>query len=118
MADIQAAGGSLIAITPQLAEKSREMIEAKKLGFDMLTDAGNAVAAELGLRFTVAADLQTIYRGFEIDLEQSNGDASWTLPMPARYVIDRNSVIRYARVHPDYTKRPEIDETLSALREV
>lgn len=81
----------------------------------MLSDAGNEVAACFGLRFEVPADLREIYAGFGIDLEASNGDASGTLAMPARYVIGADSVIRYARVHPDYTRRPESDETLHAL---
>jgi hypothetical protein len=36
--------------------------------------------------------------------------------MPARYIIDSSSVVRYARVEPDYTHRPEPDETVEALR--
>ena len=44
------------------------------------------------------------------------GDDSWTLPMPARYIVDRDATIRYARVGADYTRRPEPLETLVALR--
>ncbi|MBW2239791.1 MAG: AhpC/TSA family protein, partial [Deltaproteobacteria bacterium] len=40
------------------------------------------------------------------------------LPMPARYVIDQNSVVRSADVNPDYTVRPEPDETVEFLRKM
>ena len=36
--------------------------------------------------------------------------------MPARYIIDPLSVIRYARVNADYTHRPEPAETVEALK--
>jgi len=38
--------------------------------------------------------------------------------MPARYIVDTDGTVRYARVGADYTRRPEPDETVSALREL
>ena len=38
--------------------------------------------------------------------------------MPARYVIAPDGKVAYAVVHADYTKRPEPEETLEALRAV
>jgi len=57
-----------------------------------------------------------VYRTFPLDLEKFNGDASWTLPIPARFIIDREGIIRAAEADPDYTTRPEPDDTLRALR--
>ena len=61
-------------------------------------------------------DLREVYRGFGIDLEKANGDASWTLPMPARYVVDQTGTIRSADVDPDYTRRTEPKDTVGMLR--
>jgi len=36
--------------------------------------------------------------------------------MPARFVIDRQGVVRVAESDPDYTTRPEPEDTLAALR--
>jgi hypothetical protein len=36
--------------------------------------------------------------------------------MPARFVIDGRGVIRSAERDPDYTTRPEPEDTLAALR--
>jgi peroxiredoxin len=52
---------------------------------------------------------------FGIDLPGCNGEESWTLPMPARYVIDKTGTICSARVHADYTHRPDPSDTLTAL---
>jgi len=46
------------------------------------------------------------------------GDDSRTLPIPARYIIDTDGIIRYARSDPDYTHRPEPEETIEALRRI
>jgi peroxiredoxin len=50
-------------------------------------------------------------------LPSFNGDESWTLPMPGRFVIGRDSSILYAEVNPDYTRRPEPEELLPILEE-
>ena len=113
--DFEAAGATLLALSPELPEESRQLIQDRKIGFDILRDAGNAYLATLGLVHTLPEELRTIYGGFGIDLPRSNGEASWTLPLPARYIIDPSGLVRYARVHPDYTERPEVTETLEAL---
>lgn len=104
---------TVVALTPQLPEHSLKMVERHKLGFDLLTDPGNAYAAELGLRFEFPADLREVYLSFPIDLPKHNGEASWTLPVPARYVVDQSGIIRIADVDVDYTRRPEVDKTVA-----
>jgi len=113
---LREAGASLVALSPLTPALNKTVIEKNKLGFDILSDPGNAYAAELGLRFALPADLKAIYQGFGIDLPASNGDDSWTLPMPARFVIDRSGVVRGADVDPDYTVRPEPADTLALVR--
>ena len=89
------------------------MIEKHGIEFDMLSDPGNAYAAELGIRFQVPAEIQEIYGGFGIDLPKVNGDDSWTLPIPARLVIDQGGIVRAADIDVDYTRRPEPDKTVA-----
>jgi peroxiredoxin len=99
---------------PKHAE-SREPKEAHSLDFEILYDSGNAVAESYGLRFELPDDLRAVYAGFGIDLPKNHGGGGWELPMPARYVIGADGKVTYAVVHPDYTQRPEPEETLEAL---
>ena len=115
-AAIEAAGGTLIAISPQLPERSNEMSQQNELTISLLADQGSAFADSLGLRHQVPDDVRSIYLEFGIDLEKSNGESSWTLPIPARYIIDQQGLVRYARIDADYTRRPEPDETVAALQ--
>jgi peroxiredoxin len=109
-------GASLVAISPQRPDHNRELIRSRSLGFPMLSDAGNEAAARFGLRFVLPDYLRKLYATFPLDIAAYNGDDSWTLPMPARFIIDSRSVIRYAESDPDYTTRPEPEHTLAALR--
>lgn len=99
-----------------LAAGNAEVEAQHKLAFPVLSDPGNAYARALGLSFELPADLRAIYGGFGIDLAAHNGDASWTLPMPTRLVVSGDGVIRHIAADPDYTMRPEPEETLELVR--
>jgi peroxiredoxin len=109
-------GATIVAITPQLAEASRSLIEKQKISFDLLSDPGNAYAAKLGLKFTLPDDLKAVYLSFGNDLAIRNGEASWTLPMPGRFVIDQGGILRAADVDPDYERRPEPQQTVDDVK--
>jgi peroxiredoxin len=113
---IRESGTSLIAISPQNSVNSRKSIRDNKLEFPILSDPHNDVAAAFGLRFRLPDYLIELYKGFKNDLPAFNGDDSWTLPMPGRFVISRDGVICYAEVNPDYTQRPDPESLLPALR--
>ncbi len=115
--DLKAEGASLVALTPLLPEHNRGLAKKHKLAFTLLSDPRNDYAAKLGLRFRLPDDLAKIYAEVGgIDLPAVNGDDSWTLPMPARLVIDRDGIVRAADVDPDYTHRPEPSKTLDDVR--
>lgn len=82
----------------------------------LLSDPGNQVARTFSLVYKLPEDLRRVYLGFGVDLRRYNGDDSWTLPMPARFVIDQSRTIRSAEVNADYTVRPEPEETIKVLR--
>ncbi|GAB0117836.1 peroxiredoxin-like family protein [Acidisoma sp. 7E03] len=109
-------GASLVAISPQTPVNSRKSVRQNALGFPILSDTQNDVADAFGLRFQLPDYLVDLYKSLKNDLPAFNGDESWTLPMPARYVIAQDGTILYAEVNPDYTRRPEPEDMLPALR--
>ena len=94
------------------------MVKKSNLRFDVLSDHNNKVAGQFKLAFRLPPDLKEVYGKFGIDLVRFDGDDSWALPMPARYIIDRQSKIVYAEMDPDYTVRPEPQETVAALQKL
>ncbi len=118
VSEIEELGASLVLIAPQLEIHNRAIKEEKGLDADILSDPGNEVAERYGIRFELPGDLKGIYQQFKINLDEYDGDDSWTLPMPARLIIDKDGVIRYAEINPDYTVRPDPEETIAALKEI
>lgn len=116
LSEFRKAGASLVAISPQTPVNSRKSVRENALDFPILSDTRNDVAAAFGLRFELPDYLVELYKSLKNDLPNFNGDDSWTLPMPARYVIGQDGVIRYAEVNPDYTRRPEPSDMLPVLR--
>ena len=80
-----------------------------------MRDHGNRVAEAYGLAFTLPDELRAIYLKFGIDLAAGNGDGTWRLPVPARFVIDRGGTIRSVDADPDYTRRSEPAHTVEIL---
>jgi peroxiredoxin len=109
-------GATICAITPQLQEASRPLIEKHKIAFDLLSDLGNEYAAKLGIRFKLPDDLKQVYLSFGNDLVVRNGEDTWTLAMPGRFVIDIKGIVRAVDVDPDYRYRPEPDKTVEDLK--
>jgi peroxiredoxin len=114
--DIRALGATLIGISPETPDNSLTTIEKHNLDFEVLSDQGNRVAREYGLLFAVYEEMRPLYLEWNMDVPASNGDESWELPVPATYVIDRNSAVRAAHVDKDYTKRMEPNAVIAALK--
>ena len=113
--DIEARGASLIAISQQTAANSRKSQRSNNLGFPIVGDKGGELASEFGLRWNLPPDLQAVHKQLGADLTVFNGEGSWTLPMPARYVIAPDGIIAYAEVNADYTRRPEPSDVFPVL---
>jgi peroxiredoxin len=116
--DFDDLGATLVALTPQLPEHNRASRDKNALNFHLLSDPGNDYAAALGLRFALPDDLKAAYQTMGLDLPKYNGDQSWTLPIPARLIVDANGIIRSVDADADYTRRPEPEKTLADLKAI
>lgn len=105
-------------ISPELPERTADMAAKQKLTYPIVWDEKSMAAEAFGLAFTLPDDLKAVYMGFGNDLAVRNGDPSWRLPVPARFVIDGTGIVRLVQADPDYRYRPEPETTLEALRKV
>ncbi len=112
---IAAAGGSVIAVSPQTEKQSYFMRDQHKLSFPLLVDANNNLAQQFGLLYRVSEEQQALYRSTFVNLPFINGDKSWELPIPATLAIDRDGTILFASANEDYMERPDPLEILSVL---
>lgn len=112
---IRAYGANVVAISPQTAANSRKSVRENGLSFPVLSDVKGETSAAFGLRYLLPAYLVDLYRRLRIDLPTFNDDASWTLAMPARYVIRHDGIVLYSEVNPDYTCRSDPGDMFAVL---
>jgi peroxiredoxin len=105
--EIEQAGATFAAVSPQTVQQSFFMRDQHKLRFPLLSDAGNSVARQFGLTYRVPDEQRALYQRSFVNLPFVNGDDSWELPIPATYIIDRDGTVLYASANEDYTERPE-----------
>lgn len=106
-ADFAALGVELVAISPEQPDHALTMQQKHALEFPVLSDAGLAVARNFGLVYTLDERLRPIYENFGVDLPARNGTASFELPVPANYLVDRDGTVLEAHVDVDYRRRLE-----------
>jgi len=111
-------GAELLAISPQVPDKSLSQINDLNLEFEVLSDIGNEIAKQFGLVFTVSPELRPIYDAFGIDIADHNGDNNFEIPMPATYIVDSDRKIRFGFVSADYTQRLEPSIIIEELQKL
>jgi len=113
--EIESRGARLVGMAPETPDKAMSTAERHEIAIDILSDAGNKVAEQMGLVFVLPQALRPIYEKFGTDLVAYNGDDSFKLPVPATYIIGQDGVIVYDFVNADYTLRVEPSEIVAKL---
>jgi len=112
----QQAGVDLVVLSLQSADRAQKQATADKLKFNLLVDANNEVGKAFGVVYTFPEDLKNVYLNtFKTDIQAVNDDSVWQLPIPARFIIDTNGIIRDAKADPDYRYSPDPSEALGIV---
>lgn len=115
LSNFKAEGANLLALTPELPDKSISTTEKNELKFEVLSDIENKVGKAYGVIFKLTEDVAKHYQN-SFDLHGFNGDESNELPLAATYIINQNGVITYEFLDVDYRKRAEPKAILTALK--
>ncbi|HEX7903150.1 MAG TPA: peroxiredoxin-like family protein [Chitinophagaceae bacterium] len=108
-------GATLIAVTPEKPDNISQTVEKTKAEYSILYDEGLKIMKAYEVEFEVPDNTVTRYRNTGIDLEKINGKDWKYLPVPAVYIIDKESTITYRFFDSDYKKRPSVEEILKNL---
>lgn len=114
LSEIQKAGANLIAITPELPDKSLTTSEKHDLDFEVLSDKGNKVAEEFGIVFDLTEEVEKYYKS-SFSFTDYYGTEQGKLPLSVTYVIDKDGTVTWAFVDPDYRNRAEPDDIIEAI---
>jgi peroxiredoxin len=114
--EVKGLGAQIVVLTPELERYTRNLHKKLNLPFDILTDLHLKTAEQFRLVFVLPDYLRDLYKSFGSTLDRFHDEPGYRLPMPARYVIDKEGTIRAADVNADYTIRPDPAETVRVLR--
>jgi peroxiredoxin len=117
-------GGALfIAISPQTTRQNEFALQQHGINYPLLSDPGAAIAEKFGIAYTIPAEHRRYFQSILVNIPFNNAglsyhnatEASWRLPLPAVFVIDRTNTIVFAEAHADFRVRPEPADVLAAL---
>ena len=114
--EVRALRAQIVVLTPELERYTRALHKRLNLTFDILTDLHLKTAEQFRLVSVLPDYLRDLYKSFGNSLDRFHDEPGYRLPIPARYVIDNEGIIRAADVNADYTIRPEPSETIKVLR--
>ena len=113
---IAEANGQVIAIMPDRQPFAIEFKREASSPFPVLTDMDNGYALSLNLAVWIGPDLERLLTSYGWVLPDYQGNDSWTLPIPATFVVGRDGIIRARFIDPDFRRRMTVEELLDALK--
>jgi peroxiredoxin len=115
LGDFDRLGATLVAVSPETPDDTLDTAQKNALAFEVLSDVEGRLADALGIRFQLTPAIRALYEKFGHDLPTRNGDGRWSLPMPATFVVAKGGVIASVFADPDYRKRLDPEQALSAV---
>jgi peroxiredoxin len=113
--ELQAAGGTLAALTPETGGRALAAKRERGLRCEVLVDVDLSVAMQFGVVFRTPPLYVSLLRRRGIDLAERSGNPGWLLPIPATFVVSGDGVIRKAWADVDFTRRAEPAAIVQAL---
>lgn len=122
-AEVRRRGALLVALSPQNIRQNAFLVQQHELPFPVLSDSGAEVAASFGIAYAVPPAQRRYFQSILVNIPFANAglnyhtatEQSWRLPLPATFVLRRNSTVAFAEAHADFRVRPEPVEVLTAL---
>ena len=108
-------GATLVAVSPELPENVSKTVEKTKATYSVLYDEGMKIMKAYDVEYEMTENTVTRYRNTGLDIEKANGTNGKFLPVPAVYIIDKESTVTYRFFETDYKKRPSVKDILANL---
>ena len=102
--DIRGLGMEIIAISPDSPEQLREGLGDYEPGYTLLSDSDRSAARQFGIAFQVT-DPERVSALVDRTGHTTTPDGNYIFPVPAVFILDKDNVIRFQYVDPDYSRR-------------
>jgi peroxiredoxin len=113
--EVRSAGGQIVLIMPETQKYTRQLKAESGASFLILTDLDNGYALELQLAIKINDEKRIAMSSAGWDVSPFQGNENWILPIPATFVVGQDGLVKGRFVDPDYRKRMDIEDLLTAL---
>jgi peroxiredoxin len=114
--DIRRSGAQLVSIMPDVADFTRRYRSEQGLPFPILSDVDLGYSLMLGLVFWVGPEVKRLYDELGVALAAYQRNASFFLPIAAKFIVDANGTIRAREVNVEFRQRMDPAAIVAALR--
>lgn len=114
--DVRQLGAELVAITPEMERFNAELNSSSTATFPILSDMDNGYALMLNLAFFVGEEKRDAMIAAGWDVTPYQGNKSWSLPIPATFIVGRDGIVQSRFIDPNYRRRMDTDAILAALK--
>lgn len=115
--ELVALGFQIVAISTDKPEILKAHAEENNFSYTVVSDAEMTAAKALGIAFKVDDETFNKYKSkFKIDLEEFSGFDHHLLPVPSVFIVDKEGVIQFSYVNPDYKTRLSSKVLLAAAK--
>lgn len=109
-------GATLVAISPELPENLAETKEKTKAEFILLHDKDYLIAKEFDVLFKPDRSTRLLYNtALGANLDEAHGASEVLLPVPATFIIGKDSKVIWRQFDHNYNKRASIKDILRHL---
>jgi len=115
---LKALGVGLVAVSPQVPERLVEIKRRHGFEFQVASDLGNALGRHFGILYEADAASKAAAMAKGSFIGDTTGTGTWELPQPTVVILDRDGVVAFADVSPDWLVRTEAEPILAAVREL
>ncbi len=118
VADIKAAGGTLVAVSAENPDASLAIAKKNELNYTVLSDPNLDLARKLGIVYQLPDKTDEKYRSMGLDVAKHNAMKLPELPLAVTYIVNKKGKITYAFIETDYKKRAEPDAIITELKKI
>jgi peroxiredoxin len=116
--EIEAAGASLLALTPETGGLALKMKTYHGARFEVLCDVDFGVGLATGVVFRVPKLYRARCEAAGLSFPERHGNAAWCLPVPATFILSQDGRVAWRFVDVDFTHRAEPADIIAALRQL
>ncbi len=109
-------GYQLLAVSPDTPDQLKQTSEKRNLSYELISDFQLAATRGFGLAFHIDDGYAGKIEELGGKAAKAEGDSKSTLPVPAVFILDKDGVIKFEYINPNYKVRIDPELLLAATK--